>query len=148
VGLFSPKAVFVFSGISGALFLVAVLFWVIVESSPSPKSNDPGYRSVHYLLGSIYSGSSTCRILRNDVGSIIAPGLMECSGEGYSLVVRNARNGCVLDIREKFDLQLVTEEGQKKVFVDTKNRYFFEVDGLMILDFYKAPAAENPYIGE
>jgi hypothetical protein len=73
---------------------------------------------------------------------------MECSGSGYSLVVRNARNGCVLDIREKFEIELVSEEGDKKVFVDTKNLFVFEVDGLMILDFYKAPASENLDIGE
>jgi hypothetical protein len=148
VGLFSPQTVFVFCGISAAIFVVAILSWVFFESPPSPKSDDPGYRSVHYLLGSIYSGSSTCKILKNRIGTLIAPGLMECSGWGYSLVVRNAKNGCVLDIREKFDIELVSEEGDKKVFLDTKNLYYFEVDGLLILDFYKAPGSESPGIGE
>lgn len=148
VGLFSPQAIFVLSGISAAIFVVAILSWVFFESPPSPKSNDPGYRSVHYLLGSIYSGSSTCKILKNRIGALFAPDLMECSGSGYSLVVRNAKNGCVLDIREKFDIELVSEEGDKKVFVDTKNLYFFEVDGLMILDFYKAPGSESLGNGE
>ena len=148
VGLHSPQTVFIGFGVSAVVLLVLFLSSVFFESPPAPKSNDPGYRSVHYLLGSIYSGTSSCEILENDIGSLIAPGLIECSGSGYSLVVRNAKNGCVLRLRKKFDLELVSEEGDKKVFVDTGNLYVFEVKGLMILDFYEAKGAESLVVGD
>jgi len=140
--LFHPKTAFLASAVTVPLFIIAVAIHIVFLSGPSPKSDDPGYRTVHYLLGSIYSGSSTCGILKNDIGSLIAPDLIECSGWGYSLEVRNIKNGCVLSLQEAFEIELVHQSGDEKTFLDTRNSYVFEVKGNMVVDFYEAQSTD------
>jgi hypothetical protein len=118
------------------MFLIILFIWLTFFSIPSPEFDEPGYLAVEYLLSSLYSGTSNCTKIENEIGKTIAPNLIECSGWGYSMKITNVKSGYVIDLERRYAIKKMDSEGKNfQLFVDVENGIEFRtVDGV-IRDF-------------
>lgn len=141
--LFHPRTLLLSGVITVPLFFLAVAVWIAFFSLPAPTSDDPGYLAVEYLLSSVYSGSSNCKKIENEIGQTIAQSLIECSGWGYSMRIRNIKNGYELYLPRLYKIEFVSESQQRQEFMDSENHIAFEVVDGVIQDFYPVEIHED-----
>ncbi|MCD4748435.1 MAG: hypothetical protein K8R59_03585, partial [Thermoanaerobaculales bacterium] len=83
-----------------------------------------------------------CYDIQREVGFSFAEDLLECSGEGSRILVRNKKNGTELVLPRRFELRYVADSANGDLVVDVANRYIFKVNGRLIIDFFQASPEE------